>query len=335
LTKPSPVDANRLDLRLLFVDSSHDFGGGTFKIRVGRQEIAFDLQRFVSVRDGPNVRQAHDAIWGDYEKGPWRFTGFASQPVQYRNLSNFDDYSNRHLTLNGIRAQRQVTATSELSISLSNYRQDHVTFLAGSGDEERENVDIHYDGTYKGIDWDIEGLKQGGHVGAKNVNAWAFGSLAGYTFSDAFWQPRLGFQLDAASGDHNLNDHQVKTFNPMFPNGYYVTMSAYTGYTNFIHFKPSLTLTPKAGVKLIASGGMLWRQTTHDAVYAQPDIPLPHTAGLPGKRSSTYGEVQANWSATKNLAFSMEFDRYFVASALRRAGAEDSNYLGVEARLGW
>ena len=40
---------------------------GTFKARVGRQDFDFDLQRFVSSRDGPNVRQSFDAVWADWE----------------------------------------------------------------------------------------------------------------------------------------------------------------------------------------------------------------------------------------------------------------------------
>jgi hypothetical protein len=287
------------------------------------------------VRDGPNVRQAYDAIWADYERGGWRFTGFASQPVQYRNQSDFDDYSNRHLTFGGIRAQRRITATSELSISLSDYRQDNAHFLAGSGKEERQNVDVHYNGSANGFDWDVEGMKQGGSIGAKDVDAWAFGSLTGFTFSGVRWSPRLGIQLDAASGDHNLSDGQVGTFNPMFPNGYYVTLSGYTGYTNFIHLKPSLTLTPVQDVKLVAAVGALWRQTTHDAIYAQPDIPVPGTAGEPGRRSSTYAQLQLNWKATRSLAFGAEFDRYFVAPALQHAGGHDSDYFGAEVRWGW
>jgi hypothetical protein len=58
----TPVDENPLDLRLAFVAYVDSFWGGTLKARVGRQEMAFDLQRFVSVRDGPNVRQAYDAV---------------------------------------------------------------------------------------------------------------------------------------------------------------------------------------------------------------------------------------------------------------------------------
>jgi hypothetical protein len=210
LAKPSPVDANKLDLRLFFLDTQAKVDGGVFKLRVGRQEIAFDLQRFVSVRDGPNVRQAYDAIWADYERGQWRVSGFASQPVQYRNESDFDDYSNHHLTFSGVRAQRHLTATSELSISLSDFQQDNVHFLAASGNEERQSVDVHYNGHAYGFDWDVEGMKQGGSIGAKDVDAWAIGSLTGFTFTNLSWSPRLGIQLDAASGDHPFPERLLR-----------------------------------------------------------------------------------------------------------------------------
>lgn len=335
LQKPGPVDTNKLDLRLAFLDWHKNLGSGDLKVRVGRQEIAFDLQRFVSVRDGPNVRQAYDAIWADYETAQWRVTGFASQPVQYRNQTDWDDFSNRHLTFGGVRVQRRVGANGQLSVSFSDFRQDSVHFLAAAGNEERQNVDVHYFGNAQVFDWDVEGMKQGGSIGSKNVDAWAFGSLMGATLTEVSWHPRFGLQLDAASGAQHLHGGTIGTFNPLFPNGYYVTLSGYTGYTNFIHVKPSLTVTPFDKVKVMASFGMLWRQTTADAIYAQPDIPVPGTAGEPGKHSTNYGQLQINWNATRSLAFALEADRYFVAPALRRAGATDSDYLGIELRWCW
>ena len=58
----SPADQNPLDLRLAFIAYTAALGDGTFKARVGRQDFAFDLQRFVSSRDGPNVRQSSAAV---------------------------------------------------------------------------------------------------------------------------------------------------------------------------------------------------------------------------------------------------------------------------------
>ncbi|WP_296650388.1 alginate export family protein, partial [Paraburkholderia sp.] len=86
----TPVDKNPLDVEQAFVTYTGALGGGTFKFRVGRQEMAFDLQRFIAVRDGPNVRQAYDAIWADYEYRKWRFIAYATQPVQNRFATVFD-----------------------------------------------------------------------------------------------------------------------------------------------------------------------------------------------------------------------------------------------------
>src|SRR5262249_41997903 len=104
----APVDQNQLDLEQAFVVATAPLADGTLKLRLGRQQFAFDLQRFVSVRDGPNVRQSYDAAWVDYERGPWRFTSFYSHPVQTRDHHAFDDVSNGHLTYGGARAERQV-----------------------------------------------------------------------------------------------------------------------------------------------------------------------------------------------------------------------------------
>ena len=144
-----------------------------------------------------------------------------------------------------------------------------------------------------------------------------------------------GLQLDAASGDHDLHDDRVGTFNPMFPNGYYETLSGYTGYANFIHVKPSLTLVPAPGVKVLGAIGELWRQTTRDAIYAQPSIALPGTAGEAGRRSATYAELRVDWIVSRDLAFALETERYQVAQVVRNAGGHDSTYLGAEVRWGW
>jgi len=109
----TPVDENPLDLRQAFIAYVDSFWGGTLKARLGRQEMAFDLQRFVSVRDGPNVRQAYDAAWVDWEQQKWRFIGFWSLPVQYRHEHFFDDFSDEHFQYGGVRAERQDVGPGE------------------------------------------------------------------------------------------------------------------------------------------------------------------------------------------------------------------------------
>jgi len=331
----TPVDENPLDLRLAFIAYVDSFWGGTLKTRVGRQEMAFDLQRFVSVRDGPNVRQAYDAAWLDWEQRQWRVIGFWSQPVQYRHEHPFDDFSSGHLQYGGVRAERQDVGPGELSAYYSRFIRDSARFLDARGDERRHNLDMRYAGARGGFDWDLEAMGQFGDIGGKSIRAWAVGSRSGYTMADLGWTPRLGLQIDAASGDHKAGDETLGTFNPLFPNGYYFTLAGYTGYVNLMHLKPSLTVKPLTNLALMAAAGLQWRETTADAVYVQPNTPVPGTAGTAGRWSGVYTQFRADWEVMPSLLAAVEAVRFQIGDALRRAGGHDSTYLSVELKYGW
>jgi hypothetical protein len=331
----TPVDQDRLDLEQAFILITEPFEEGQIAVRLGRQQIGFDLQRFISVRDGPNVRQSYDAAWLEYARGPWRVTSLFSHPVQTRDGSPFDDYSSRGLSYSGLKVQYDFSNTTNLSTLYSHFIQDNVHFLSASGNESRDIFDMHAAGIERKFDWDMEAMGQTGSIGVQQIRAWAFGSLAGYTLGSLPWTPRLGLQFDGASGDRNPNDHVLNTFNPLFPNGYYVTLSGYTGYVNFIHLKPSVTLNPTRSLKLLLAIAGQWRESTQDAVYTQPDIPVAGTAGRPGSYTGIYGQVRLDWSVTPQAAFAIEAVHFAIGDAVRQAGGHDSDYLGVEIRLMW
>jgi hypothetical protein len=330
-----PVDQDRLDLEQAFVAVTEPVDGGTLRLRFGRQEFGLDLQRFISDRDGPNVRQAYDAAWGEYERAAWKLIAFYTQPVQDQDRRIFDDYSSGRLTFSGVRVERQISDSLQVSVYYARFTQDQAHYLTVRGNERRNILDAHLSGARSGFDWDIEAMNQTGDVGPEGVRAWAVGSLAGYTFTRLAWAPRLGLQVDAASGDGNPNDHQLGTFNPLFPNGYYVTEASYTGYVNFIHVKPSMTLHPTKTLTLMLAAAGQWRETTADAVYTQPDIPLPGTAGQPGRYTGIYGQIRADWAISEHLAADLEAVHFAVAQVIRRAGGHDGDFLGVELKYGW
>jgi hypothetical protein len=326
---------NRLDLEQAFVVLTEPVGGGTLKLRAGRQQFAFDLQRFVSVRDGPNVRQSYDAGWADYENGPWRFITFYSLPVQVRDNTIFDDYSSVTAQTFGM-ARTEYKFSESLFIAgyYANFTQANAQFANASGDERRDIFDVHLNGNANHFDFDFEVMSQSGRIGIEPIEAWAVGSLAGYTFASVNWSPRMGIQFDAASGDGNTKQ-TFGTFNPLFPNGYYFTLAGYTGYANLIHIKPSLTLAPTSSLKIAFAAAALWRQTTADAVYTQPDIAVPKTAGRPGAYTGSYGQLRLDWTIDRATSFAIEAVHFAIGDALRNAGGHDSNYLGVEIKRGW
>ncbi|MGV8921576.1 MAG: alginate export family protein [Pseudomonas sp.] len=334
-TTLSPADQDKLDLRLAFLEYTKHIDTNTFRARVGRQDFAFDLQRFISSRDGPNIRQSFDAVWADWETGLWRFIGLASQPVQYFDDHSFDDKSNGTFRFHMLRAERLIFGKNELSAYYALYERDVANYLDANGSEHRNVFDARLGGAALGYDWDIEAMGQTGTVGPKDIRAWAGGSRVGYTFNEVQWKPRVGLQFDIASGDKHPGDGTLGTFNPLFPNGYYFSLAGYTGYTNLIHLKPSLTFKPIDKLSVLTAVGLQWRQTTADAVYVQPNVPIAGTAGKGGRWTGVYQQLRTDYAFNGNLSGAVEAVHYDVGQAIRDAGGHDSNYVGVELKLSW
>ena len=329
----APIDQDRLDVEQAFVGITHALGGGTLTLRAGRQLIDVDLQRFFSMRDGPNLREPHDAALVVYRRGGWQLGGLVSQPVHTRDRRPFDDYSDRRLTASGVLIRRAVIGFSEVSVYYLRYGRDAARFTSVTGDERRDIVDVRLSGAAKGFDWDIEAMNQTGRIGSLPIEARAFGSVVGFTLANASWTPRLALGVDAASGDRNPHDDRLQTFNPLFPNGYF--LAGYTGYVNFIHVKPAVTLRPVTALNLMMALATQWRATTADAVYTFPSNPVAGTAGRPGRYTGTYVQFGADWRLTANYAIGLGAVRYAIGSAVREAGGHDANYVGVELRYAW
>ncbi|MBB6487123.1 alginate export family protein [Rhizobium lusitanum] len=331
---PTPADENQLDLRQAFLGYKHEFDSGTLLARVGRQEIGFDLQRFVSSRDGPNVRQAFDAVWAEWDATPWRFKGFVSQVVQYFDEGPFDDASSGNISFSALRFEHDVP-NGGISGYYGFYHKESAAYLDASGDENRSGIDARYFGRSGPWDWDIEGMFQFGTVGSKGVVAWAVGSRFGYTFEDVAWEPRLGLQLDGASGDRHSGDDTVGTFNSLFANGSYFNLAGYTTYANLIHVKPSVTFKPTESATVMAAIGLQWRETMGDAIYAAPIHALAGTAGQGSNWTGYYTQLRLDYAINANLSAAAEYVHFGVGNTIRHAGGHDSDYFGGELKLAW
>jgi hypothetical protein len=334
--RPSPVDQDRLGIEQGFVAVSEPLGDGEVAIRIGRQENGFDLQRFLSVRDGPNVRQSYDGVSVAYTRGPWRFITLYTDPVQNRDSSLFDDYSSRHLSLGLVRVERQVTSSSSLSAYVGQFRQDDARFPSASGNERRALVDVRYTGVSGRVDWDAEAMSQNGRIGAQTIRAWATGVVIGRTFGSSGFRPKVSLQFDAASGDKSPTDHQLDTFNPLFPSGHYFTTAGYTTYANLVQVKADLSVNPLTNVKLSSGIGVEWRETVADAIYTLPDVPVPDTAGRGGRYVGTYGQFRADCGLTPHIELALQAVHFAAGATVVSVGGHDTNnYFGAEVRYGW
>jgi hypothetical protein len=289
-----PADENPLDLRQAYVA----YQRGAFRARVGRQDFVFDLQRFISLRDGPNVRQAFDAVFAGWDVGTWKLGAFASLPVQYAHGAPFDD---------------RERLDTRLALARVEYRPAGLSAYVASF-VHTELVDVRYVATGAGLDVDVEGMGQSGGAAAVGVRA-------GY----ATWPVRVALQTDAATG----------AFRPLYPNGSYFTYAGFTGYANLIHLKPSLTVAATRDLAVTAAIGLQWRATTREAVFTSPATPIANTAGQPGLWTGTYGQLRVEHRVSQHVFVDAEVVHFHVGAALRRAGLTDGDYAELETRITW
>ena len=246
---PSPVDKNPLDLEQAFA-TTRARSAAARSFRVGRQEMAFDLQRFIATRDGPNVRQAFDAVLGRLSTRSGASSAMrrsrcrtATRPISTTcriAISRSAACASSGVGRAG-RPVRLLVALQPQQRAVPRRERSRASRRVGRAPRARWGAST---GTSKRCCRPARS--------ATRRSGRAVGSIAGYKL-DSPWSPRIALQVDAAPGDRHPHDGRVSTFNPLFPNGYYFTLAGYTSYANLIHVKPSVTLKPSANLSLLGA----------------------------------------------------------------------------------
>lgn len=320
------ADANRSDLQLAFADLSTSGADARLTLRIGRQELAFDsAQRFVALREGPNVRRAYDGARLTWSAGKLDINAFLTEPVEVRDDEAFDDRDSDNVRFSGLRIRHAASATSQVDGYWYLYERDQARFGGVSAAERRDVFGLQSSGREGAFDWDTEAVYQTGRFGSSDIRAWAFGSILGYSFDNGAWRPRLALQLDAASGDREAGDDRLQTFNPLFPRGSYFSQSGLTDFSNLLNAGLFLSARPLPKATLGIGGGRMARQARADAAYAQPMLPIP--GSTQGDRViGDYLRLNASYRCNRHLTLSGEMLRYIPADNLRAAGASTADY---------
>jgi len=101
---------------------------------------------------------------------------------------------------------------------------------------------------------------------------------------------------------------------------------------NLFHVKPSLTVKPVPNLSVMGALGFQWRETTADAIYVQPNIPVAGTAGKGSAWSGAYAQLRMDYRFDAHLTGALEAVHYKIGDTVRQAGGHDSNYLGLELK---
>jgi hypothetical protein len=332
---PPPTQRDQLDLLQGFAEVSLPLSGGSLMLRGGRQEMSFGSSRLVSVRESPNVRRSFDGFRAGWS-GPQdlRIDAFLVRPVAPQT-GIFNDSRDPAQAFWGVYATTAIPAVQGLKADIYylGLERENARFAQGVGTERRQTVGTRLFGKRDGFDWNIEAAFQFGSFGTADIRAWTVSSDVGYRLADLPFSPRLGLRADAISGDGNLRDNKLGTFNPLFPKLPYFSEANLAAPANLLDIQPNLTLALTAKLDFTIGWNPLWKQAKADAFYTTPLSPTRGTAGGTGRFIGQQTSATLSWAATDQLTIGGTYVQYTPGERVKQAGGRSGEFAAAWAQL--
>jgi hypothetical protein len=261
----SPLDENPLELHQAFVDCNIVvYPTSKLTLRLGRQELLYGSQRLVSVRNGPNNRQAFDGIKMLYVSNDYNFDLFYSRFVIARPGS-LNDVGESAIRLWGAYLVKY-HAPVNIDLYYLGIDKALAVFDDGAGRENRHSIGTRIWKQSGRLNVDIECLYQFGRLGGNPISAWTASFKSEYKLAGKI-NPTIGVKTEVITGDTRYDDGKLNTFNPLFPSGAYFGLAALFGPANLIDFHPSLTLSLSKKIEWNCDYDIFWRHSLHDGIY--------------------------------------------------------------------
>ncbi|KGO82397.1 alginate export protein [Flavobacterium cauense R2A-7] len=333
--QPSPVEENPLDLHQAFVDVNLIASENTkFTFRIGRQELMYGSQRLVSVRENPNNRQSFDAVRALFIKENYKFETFYGHYVASKR-EIFDDHFNKNTKLWGTYFTfNHLPVVKNIDLYYLGLWKRKSAFNDGVGKELRHSVGVRLFSTKEDWKYDTEAVYQFGDFWAKNISAWTASVNTSYKFSGLKLKPEVGLKTELVSGDGNMSDNKLQTFNPLFPKGAYFGFAALIGPSNLIDVHPSVSLELSKKVSFDVDYDLFWRQQSKDGLYA-PNVALIYSDGTTNeKHIGNQLSGTLNIKANDFLNLRGEFTWFDSGNYLKEVGSgKDVVFAGFTAQL--
>jgi len=328
---PPPTQDDPLDLLQAYVEPSVPVARGALALRFGRQELRLGSSRLVSIRESPNIRRAFDGIRATWMLGEGRSLDvFGVRPVVPKD-GTFDDSSSADQRFWGAYATQPIGGLEANGIDAYYLVLDRADaeFAQGQAREQRRTVGARAFGERAQWDWNVEGAWQWGSFGEVSIRAWTISVDAGFEFSGVRFSPRVGFKVDAISGDRDLDDAELGTFNPLFPRLPYFSEANLATPANLFDVQPSVRLALGERVSFSVSWDGLRKYEEADAFYAPPLTPVDGTSMTNTRHVGWQASALVEWQITAQLELAATYVHFEPHSVVRQAGGREGSFLGT------
>ena len=259
---PRLTDEDVADLHQAFIDISND--AHSFVLRFGRQEAEFGSGRLIGESEGLNIRRAFDGLRVIRKLGHWNWNTMLFHPVLVRPSAYAVPDHTQTLWGTGFVRPRE---NGGLGIYYIGLDRKLAAFNGKTGKQISETIGGRIWNHGALLDYDTDIILQTGTFANGHVLAGAVSTNAGVNFRNLKWQPRLGMRFDYSSGDSNRTGPNLNTFNPLFPNPMYSSLSALLGPSNVTDVGPTLRFAIGAKTRLGLESPFYWRSSLQDGIY--------------------------------------------------------------------
>jgi hypothetical protein len=326
-----PTQDDPLDLLQAYLEPSFLLENGRVALRAGRQELSLGSSRLVSIRESPNIRRAFDGVRATWTRGDRRSLNvFVVRPTVPEH-GTFDDASSAEQRFWGVYATRPIGALEAIGVDAYYLGLDRADamFAQGQARERRHTVGARAFGQHVRWDWNVEAAWQWGSFDAASIRAWTMSVDAGFEFTGVRLSPRVGLKVDAISGDRDLSDARLGTFNPLFPKLPYFSEANLATPANLFDVQPNVRLALSDRVSFSVCWDGLRKYAEADAFYAPPLMPVDGTSLTKNRHIGWQASTVVEWQITTQLELAATYVRFEPRSVARQAGGREGSFLGA------
>jgi hypothetical protein len=172
--------------------------------------------------------------------------------------------------------------------------------------------------------YDVEIPWQFGEYGAKDIRAYAFHADVNKSIPTQ-WKPKVGIELNLASGDRDAQDNKNGTFIPLYQSTHapYGLMDLFR-WQNMREIAGYIAAAPLTKLQCSVGANFLWLDSTRDSWYNSSGSKV---------RSTTKTEVSpfvgtevslvAKYALSKMISLEAGYAHFFTGGFVRGTGAND------------
>ena len=240
----------------------------------------------------------------------------------------FDDPTNKKQHLTGVYATAPVLGALKADVYWLNFENLAAKFRGLTGVENCDTFGMRLFGKSGGFDWNFEAATQSGTFRDQNVSGYLFAGVAGYTFNDIIWKPRIGFSANDASGD-DAKSKTIGTFNPIYPRLPYFAETSMLVPANVKDIRPVFSFHPREDVTVVLGYDLLSRVSSTDGLYGSALSQYKNTAKAGGLGIGTELSADVRWNVRPGWQLGVIVAEFYSGPAVQDAFGKDVTFTAV------